>query len=121
MWSSPVSSEKLAADLGGEVGGHEPRRQLAWIDERAPHPLGGVRIDGFAFDDDGGGSRVLLQVATEAVKTCFPEPVERVHPLPHFVEALGVEVVAALTPVPLLAHEADVRGAPRGAGRRRAG
>src|SRR5438477_1464391 len=54
---------------------------------------------------DGGGSRVLLQVTTETVETVVPEPVERVHPLPHLVEALGVEVVAALPAVALLGHE----------------
>ena len=44
-------------------------------------------------------------MAAETVETVVPEPVEHLHPLPHLVEALGVEVVATLTTVALLAHQ----------------
>ena len=103
----PVSSTNSRPTSGAKSVGMSHAASSVGIDERPPHPLGGVRVDGFVFDGEGRDSRVLLQVATETVETVVPEPVERVHPLPHLVEALGVEVVATLTPVALLAHEPD--------------
>jgi hypothetical protein len=50
---------------------------------------------------------MLLEVAAETIQAVRPELVERVYPCPDLVEALGMEVVAALTSVPLFAHEPD--------------
>ena len=47
-------------------------------------------------------------MATETIETGLPEAVERVHPLPHVVEPFGVQVVATLATVALLAHETDL-------------
>ncbi len=105
--AAPVSSLNSWPTSATKSLGMSHAASSVGIDQRPPHPLGGVRVDGFVFDGEGVAHGFSSRWRAETIEAALPEPVEGVHPLPHLVEALGMQVVATLTTVALLAHESD--------------